>query len=65
MNDLRHLGDWLRADFIRPVTALGALLLLNWLSARFLDGAAAVVVSVVVVAVMIFLVVAYLLGRRS
>lgn len=65
MSRLKSLGMWLRASPIRPFAQVGALLLLNILSANLLPEVAAVVASGVILVAILVLGAAYVLGGRA
>lgn len=65
MSRLKSLGAWLRANPFRPFALVGALLLLNIISANLLPEIAAVVASAVILIVILTLGAAYVLGGRS
>ncbi len=65
MSRLRGLGAWLRANPVRPFALVGALLLLNIISANLLPETAAVVASGIILVAIIVLGAAYVLGGRE
>lgn len=65
MSRLKSLGAWLRASPVRPFALVGALLLLNILSANVLPEIAAVVASGFILVGILVLGAAYVLGGRS
>lgn len=65
MSRLRGLGAWLRANPVRPFALVGALLLLNIISANLLPETAAVVASGIILVAILVLGVAYVLGGRE
>jgi hypothetical protein len=62
---LKSLGVWLRATPVRPFVLVGALLLLNIISANLLPEIAAVVASAIILTGILVLGAAYVLGGRS
>lgn len=65
MSRLKSLGAWLRANPVRPFALVGALLLLNILSANLLPEIAAVVASGIILVAILLLGATYVLGGRS
>jgi hypothetical protein len=65
MSRLKSLGVWLRANPVRPFVLVGALLLLNIISANLLPETAAVMASGIILVAILVLGAAYVLGGRS
>ena len=65
MSRLKSFGAWLRANPVRPFALVGALLLLNVLSANLLPETVAAVTSSIIVIATLVVGAAYLLGGRA